>query len=99
MIGLESCFAAVNTILKKEKNVSLLDFIALLTVNPRKLMGFDTDLFQEGTEAELTILSPDETWVFDEDSIYSRSLNSPFTGESFIGKVNATLVRGNMTVL
>ena len=99
MIGLESCFAAVNTILKKEKNVSLFDFIALLTVNPRKLMGFDTDLFQEGTEAELTILSPDETWVFDEDSIYSRSLNSPFTGESFIGKVNATLVRGNMTVL
>ena len=99
MIGLESCFAAVNTILKEEKKYSLLNLIKLLTVNPRKIFGFETDLLKDGVDAELVIIDPAEKWKFTEDSIYSRSSNSPFTGETFTGKVSATLVLNQVSEL
>lgn len=99
MIGLESCFGAVHTILRKEKNYSLEGLLDLFTINPRKIMGFETDLFKVGTETELTILDPKEKWEFTEESIYSRSSNSPFTGEKFTGRVKATISCGILAEL
>lgn len=99
MIGLESCFGAVHTVLIKEKQLSLIDIVKLLTVNPRAIMGFETDLFKEGTEAELTVFDPDKTWTFGQDSIYSRSSNSPFIGEVFTGKVTLVIVKGKIADL
>ena len=46
MIGLESCFGAVNKIFMDNQRVELMDLIALLTFKPRKIMGFEYDLFQ-----------------------------------------------------
>jgi dihydroorotase len=74
-------------------------FGAVHTVNPRNIMGFETDLFKTGTEAELTVLDPKESWTFDEDSIYSRSKNSPYIGEIFTGKVDSVITKGNITDL
>ena len=45
MIGLESCYGAVNKILFHENNFNSLSLLKLLSVNPRKIMGFDNDLF------------------------------------------------------
>ena len=58
LIGLESCFGAVNKIFMDNQRVELMDLIALLTFKPRKIMGFEYDLFQEGTEAEITVFDP-----------------------------------------
>ncbi|MDP6789015.1 MAG: dihydroorotase [Candidatus Marinimicrobia bacterium] len=99
MIGLESCFGAVHTVLMKEKQMTLANIVKLMTVNPRNIMGFETDLFKTGTEAELTVLDPKESWTFDEDSIYSRSKNSPYIGEIFTGKVDSVITKGNITDL
>jgi len=87
MIGLESCFGAVNKVLVKEANVSLETLIKSMTVNPRKIMGFETDLLSAGSPAELTVIDPDEEWAFTLGSIYSKSKNSPFIGEKLVGKV------------
>ena len=45
MIGLESCFSAINSVLCKDSNLKLEKVIELLTVNPRKIMNFNADLF------------------------------------------------------
>ena len=81
MIGLESCFGAVNKILVENKSFQLMDLISLLTTKPRKIMGFESDLFQEGTEAEITVLDPQKEWVFNQSNIKSKSKNSAFLGE------------------
>ena len=91
MIGLESAFGVVNKVLVKESEMELIDLISLLTVNPRKIMGFDSDLFSKGAMAEITVLDPDHEWIFDKDYIYSKSGNSPFIGESLNGKVELTI--------
>ena len=93
MIGLESCFGAVNKVLKNE--MKLLEIVQLLTVNPRKVMSFETDLFKEGVEAEITILDPNREWVFGLDHIKSKSRNSPFIGESLLGMVSGCFSKGN----
>lgn len=91
MIGLESCFGAVNKVLIKENGMSLLEVIKLLTTKPRAIMGFENDLFKIGAEVELTVLDPDVEYVFKKENIKSRSINSPYLGETMIGKINYTI--------
>ena len=90
MIGLESCFGAVNKVL----DMPLKELLKLLTVNPRRIMGFDNDLFTIGCPAELTILDPEQEWVFKEQNIYSKSRNTPFLGEKLKGKIHFTISKG-----
>ena len=96
MIGLESCFGVVNRVLVKENNVTLESLIDLLTVNPRKIMGFPTNLFLKGQPAEVTVFDPDCNWVFSKNDIQSRSINSPFVNSNLNGKILITISRGRI---
>ena len=95
MIGLESCFGAVNKVL----DMPLKELLKLLTVNPRRIMGFEEDLFKIGCAAELTILDPDQEWIYKEQNIYSKSRNTPFIGEKLKGKVRYTISKGTIADL
>ena len=92
MIGLESCFGAVNKVL----DMPLKELLKLLTVNPRRVMGFEEDLFKIGCAAELTILDPAQEWIYKEQNIYSKSRNTPFIGEKLRGKVRYTISKGTI---
>lgn len=91
LIGLESSFGASMTVLVKEAGVSLEQLLNAMTIKPRDIMGFDTDLLTEGKEAELVILDMEKEWKFDKTDIHSRSENCPFVGETFIGKPELVL--------
>ena len=95
MIGLESCFGAVNKVL----DMPLKELLKLLTVNPRRVMGFEEDLFKIGCAVELTILDPDQEWIYKEQNIYSKSRNTPFIGEKLKGKVRYTISKGTIADL
>jgi len=95
MIGLESCFGAVNKVL----DMPLKELLKLLTVNPRRVMGFEEDLFKIGCAAELTILDPAQEWIYKEQNIYSKSRNTPFIGEKLKGKVRYTISKGTIADL
>ena len=95
MIGLESCFGAVNKVL----DMPLKELLKLLTVNPRRVMGFEEDLFKIGCAVELTILDTDQEWIYKEQNIYSKSRNTPFIGEKLKGKVRYTISKGTIADL
>ena len=90
MIGLESCFGVVNKVL----DLPLKEIIKLLTINPRNIMNFNSNLFKKGASVEITIIDPDHEWLFSEENIYSKSKNSPFIGEKLKGKIHYTLSKG-----
>ena len=94
LIGLESCLGAVKKVLVDDEDLGLLDMIKLLTVSPRKIMGFDNDLLKEGKEAELVLFNEDEKWVFNRNDINSKSKNSPFIDAQLSGKVIHTISKG-----
>ena len=96
MIGLESCFGVVKRLLVDEEGLSLVSFVKLLTTAPRKIMGFNSDLFKVGTEAELVIFNPLEKWTFKESNVFSKSINSPFYDQELIGKVRYTISKGKI---
>ena len=98
MIGLESCFGAVNKVLVHDEGLELGNVLKLLSSNPRAIMGFEQDLFSEGTDAEITILNPDVEWSFDKVHVQSRSINSPYYGETLKGKVEYTISRGQIMI-
>ena len=62
-------------------------------------MGCDNDLVTIGCPAELTILDPDQEWIYKERNIYSKSRNTPFIGEKLKGKVRYTISKGTIANL
>jgi len=96
MIGLESCFGAVYKVLVDQEGLQLEDVIALLTAKPRAIMGFDPDLFTLGRAAEINVIDADKEWTFEREHVRSRSINSPFYGESLKGKVKLTISCGRI---
>ena len=96
MIGLESCFGAVYKVMVKKNNMNRIDLLKTLTINPRKIMGFEHDLFKKGREAEITVFDPNENWVFNNDDIYSKSKNSPFVDKKLSGRIKYTIVKNHI---
>ena len=99
MIGLESCFGVVNKVLVKENGMSLKSLIEKLTVNPRRIMNLEADLFSFGCKAQITIFDPNEKWVFENKHILSKSSNSPFIGEDLVGRVKYVISKNQFFTL
>ena len=99
MIGLESCFGVVNKVLVKENGMSLKSLIEKITVNPRKVMNLETNLFAIGSKAQITIFDPNEKWKFKNSHILSKSSNSPFIGKDLVGKVKFVISKNQFFTL
>ncbi|QOD61656.1 dihydroorotase [Polaribacter haliotis] len=81
VIGLETAFGAVNSVLELEK------FIEKITSNPRRIFGIETTSISEGKTADISLFNPDEKYTFTKGYILSTSKNSPFINKKLIGKV------------
>ncbi|PQJ74646.1 dihydroorotase [Polaribacter gangjinensis] len=81
VIGLESAFGALNSVL------DLTDFIPLLTSKPRSIFGIEKTSIKEGAKADLSLFNPSEKIVFSKKNILSASKNSPFLDKNLQGKV------------
>jgi dihydroorotase len=51
---------------------------------------------QVGKDADVTLLQANEKWVLTEERILSKSINTPFLGWEFKGKIMATVVGGKI---
>ena len=91
MIGLETSFATLRTVLPE---LSLEKIIALIACNPRKIFGLPSATLQVGEIAHLTVFNPDQEWLVEESSIRSKSSNTPLLGKKLTGKAMGTLVNG-----
>jgi len=58
-----------------------------LAINPRKLLNLDIPVIEEGTAANFTVFSPNEKWLYNSSSNFSKSANSPLLGTELTGKV------------
>jgi len=81
VIGLESTFGALNSVLELE------DFINCLTTKPKEIFGIKNHSIQEGNTADITLFNPDIDTVFTKENILSTSKNSAFINKKLKGKV------------
>lgn len=87
IIGLESAFAAVNTVIGFEHIEKTL---RAMTINPAKRIGLDVEI-KEGQYANIVIIDPHEKWIFTEEDIRSKSKNSPWINVELTGRVKEVI--------
>ena len=80
VIGLESMFGAVNSVLNLE------DFIENITCKPRVIFGLESQSIKENNKAEITLFNPEKNFTFTKKHIISTSKNSPFLNKELKGK-------------
>ena len=94
--GLETELALSLMQLYHTKRLSLPDLIAKFTVHPARILRLAKGTLSVGADADLTVLNPDEVWVFDRAESASKSFNSPFYGWTMKGKAKAAIVGGKI---
>ncbi len=82
--------------LELQKELGLNTIIDALSHNPRKILGMACPTIAEGTEANLCCFSTSDEWTFNEESIVSKSKNTPFLNRTFKTKVWGT-VKGQLS--
>ncbi len=96
IIGFETALAATITNLVVPGHISYLDMVRLMSYNPAKLLKIDRGEIKEGAIADLTIFNPNEKYTYEEASIVSKSKNTPWIGKQLQGKVQYTIVSGDI---
>jgi dihydroorotase len=76
--------------------VSPMRWVESLTTQPARLLNLPLGTLQVGKDADVTLLQANEKWVLTEERILSKSINTPFLGWEFKGKIMATVVGGKI---
>ncbi len=79
-----------------DKVVDLARAVALLTMEPARILGVDAGHLGPGAAADVCIFDPEKEWTLDRHKLVSRGRNSPFDGWPLKGRVRHTLVGGEL---
>jgi len=94
MIGIQTVYPLLNTKLKGKIGSEIL--VEKLAINPRKILGMELPKLETGKMANLTLFDPSIEWEYSTKNNLSKSKNSPFLGEKFIGKVLGVVNNGSL---
>ena len=72
------------------------ELIAMLTYKPAGVIGVDKGTLSKGGRADITIIDPDAEYVIDTAKFRSKSKNCPYNGWQVKGRVERTIVAGEV---
>jgi dihydroorotase (EC 3.5.2.3) len=93
--GLETAVPSLLDRLVKTGEFSLSLLIMAMSVTPARLLNLNNKgCLRTGADADLTVLDLDGSTLITRENFQSKSLNTPFLGTTFQGRVIMTLVNG-----
>ncbi|MBP5284049.1 MAG: amidohydrolase family protein, partial [Treponema sp.] len=92
--GIETAFAVCNTVLVKAEGMTLSKVSELMSDNPSRMLHQDSGRLLPGYDANLVVVSPDETWTVDPAEFFSKGKSTPLEGTKLTGRVHATFFEG-----
>lgn len=95
IIGLETALPLTLNLVR-EGVLNLTDAIKKLSLQPAMILGIEGGIIKEGVSADLSVINPDEEFIFGKEDILSKSKNSPFIGSSLKGRNIFTMVEGKI---
>jgi len=95
--GLETEVPAMLTLIHQGE-ISMEKWVYMHSTHPAQIWDMypNKGSLQVGTDADFTIIDPDDQWTLDSDKLHSKSKVTPFDGEKFHGSVSKTFVRGEL---
>jgi dihydroorotase len=95
IVGLETELGLfIDILVHKEKAIDLPRLIAMMTVEPAKLLRLDRGTLSVGAVGDVTVIDPDLEWKVAAAKFESRSANTPFDGWEIKGRAVRTIVGG-----
>jgi dihydroorotase len=76
---------------------SLLDAIAKITSQPASILAIPSGHLSLQADADIAIFNPQTEWQVSANQLKSHGKNTPFLSTALIGKVNYTLLHGQIT--
>ncbi|MBE7022523.1 MAG: dihydroorotase [Ruminococcaceae bacterium] len=98
IIGLETALALGVTYLVRTNRLTLSALIQKMTQNPAGILGITKGRLQEGQDADLVVFDITTPYTVKAEDFASKSKNSPYIGCELYGKVDYTLVGGDIVV-
>lgn len=96
LIGLETMLPLMIGLVK-EHNLSMERMIEALTVAPAAILNLDgKGSLRKGTDADITIFDPNQSYTIQAARFASKSRNTPFEGLRVQGQVRYTIVDGDV---
>ena len=92
--GLETSLGLGIKSLVQTGELSLMQLLECMVVNPALLYRMEPGSITEGTAADIVIFGENETWTVKEEEFASKASNSPFIGWELPGKVHYTICNG-----
>lgn len=96
IIGLETA-VPLTLALVRDGIITEQRFVELLSVNPARILGVSGGSLSRGATADVTVIHPGLEFEFREESVASKSRNSPFLGWNLQGRAVLTMVGGKIT--
>ena len=98
IVGLETSAALTYTALVDQGILTPLQMAEKMSYNPAKILGIDDKRgrIEEGMVADVVIFDPSEEVVIDAGKFRSKATNTPFDGKLVKGRVNCTILGGNV---
>ncbi|MBL4809426.1 MAG: dihydroorotase [Phycisphaerales bacterium] len=97
IIGLESALGLYHKALVETGHIDLPKLIELMTINPARLCGLDTQglgMLKIGGPADITLIDPANNWTLNLDDLAGKSVNTPFLGWNMTIRPMMTIVKG-----
>ncbi|MCI8595856.1 MAG: dihydroorotase [Clostridia bacterium] len=92
--GFETAFSLAYTYLVEPDYIDLVKLSKLMSSNPAKILGIGSGTLKEGERADITVVDPDKSYIFDSSKSVSKGKNSLFGGWKLRGAVTAVIVDG-----
>lgn len=93
MIGLQTLLPAIMKV-HLDYGIEFIRLLACVSAYPSRILGIDGGSLSVGSRADITLFDPRPTWTFTKEDVVSKSKNSPFLGQEFVGRVVRTIVKG-----
>ncbi len=94
IIGLETALPLALEILVRQEGFSPQEIVRLMSRNPSRILEIKGGSLKTGSSADITVIDPEDEFCVTEDSLHSKSSNSPFLGRTFCGRTILTLLAG-----
>lgn len=96
ILGLETALAVTLDVLVRKNKFKLARVVDLMTRQPARIVSLPAGTLAVGAAADVCLFDPDEEWRYDAKTGFSKSSNSPWSGQTLTGRVKTTIVDGRL---